>query len=118
MMTVILSRLTQARIEEITLDRGLGVLDITPRKRLIARLVPAGIAEPADSRSVREAFEGMMADRTPEPLFAGRTFSEALAFRLDRFFVAHHDAPLRLIPSRYEVEPASPPEDDLDMRGG
>lgn len=116
MMTVILSRLTQARIEEITLDRDLDVLDLTPRKRFVERLIPV-FAGDADGRLARDAFAALMRDPTPEPLFAGRTFSEALAFRLHRFFDEHQDAPLRLVPGRYEVIPASAPEDRFEMGG-
>lgn len=115
MMTVLLSELNRAGIQDITLDRDLNVLAITPKtgpaKRLLPRMFRDG--KRADVQKVREQFQTLIALSDRERVYAGRTFSEALAFRLNRFFVETGDEKLTVVPGKYEVLCSGPVKNGL-----
>lgn len=115
-MTIILSRLTHAGVGEITLTRNLDVIEIIPVKSVWRSVIQALWADktPETANTPHQRFAALLADPRKEPLFNNRTFAEALAFRLNRFF-AEADGHLRLIPAKYQVSPVSAITDDLDV---
>lgn len=100
MMTDLLSRLSRAGVREITLGPSMEVLSIEPR------LWP----RPLSSRRSRinraaMAVACLTGDPKREPLYHGRTFSQALAFRCARMF-EEAGGPIIITPDRFEARPA------------
>lgn len=101
MMTDLLSRLSRAGVREITLGPSMGIISISPRRW----------PHPLSSRRSRinqagVAVARLLADPKREPLYYGRTFAQALAFRSSPMFEKAEGRPITIAPGRYEARAA------------